>query len=420
MKPRKATRLAGKTALLGLAPILAMAGCATVQRGETPPASALAATPPGYLQPIRTDALNREFFETRASEATLAVKAASDGSIDILALSGGGAGGAYGAGVLTGLTKAGTRPKYEIVTGVSTGALIATFAFLGPEYDDKLTEAFRGKSTTNVLKSRGLGSLFSTSFYDGAPLKALIDKFITDEMIDRVGAESITGRMLLVATTNLDREETTLWNMTAIASKGGADAHNLYRKVLLASSSIPGVFPPVLIDVTAPDGKTYTEMHVDGGASRPFFVTPDIAMIIDFAPPALRGANLFVIVNGQASSPPRTTPFNMGEVMSRSFTTVLNHMARTQLGQTSDFAQRNGMTFKLSAIPSDVAFGGALAFDEPGMAAIFDYASRCAVEKRIWVTPLEALAHVEAAGADQLAPAQAQCPLLNTPGFAPK
>ena len=408
MKLRDATELAGKTAALSLA----LAGCATAPRGETPPAAQLAAAPAGYAQVIRTDALNRQFFESRASEATQAVRAASDGSTDIIALSGGGAGGAYGAGVLTGLTKAGTRPKFEIVTGVSTGALIATFAFLGPEYDDKLTEAFRGKSTTHVLKSKGLGGLFSTSFYDGKPLKALIDKFITVEMIDRVGAEALTGRMLLVATTNLDREETTLWNMTAIASRGGADAHKLYRQVLLASSSIPGVFPPVLIDVTGPDGRTYSEMHVDGGASTPFFVTPDIAMILDFAPEALRGANMYVVVNGQASSPPRTTPNNMGEVMSRSFTTVLNHMARTSLGQTNDFAQRNGMTFKLTAIPSDVRFGGALAFDEAGMAATFDYGSRCAVEGLAWATPREALAHLEVAGPVQLAPAEAQCPLL--------
>jgi predicted acylesterase/phospholipase RssA len=390
---------------------LALAGCTTIPRLDTPPATALAAAPSGFAQPIRTDTLNRAFFEAHASITTAGVKAASDESIDLLALSGGGAGGSFGAGVLVGLTKANTRPKFEVVTGVSTGALISPFAFLGPDWDDKLTVAFRGKSTAGLMKSRGIGALFDVGMFRGEPLRDLVDAFVTPEMVEAVAKEATTGRILLVATTNLDREETQIWNMGAIAMQGGDRARTLFRDVLVASASVPGVFPPVMIEVK--DGeKTYTEMHVDGGASTPFFVAPDIAVILGFSPEALRGANVYVVINGQASSPPRTTRNNTVDIVARSFTAVLNHMTRTSLAQTDSFAARNDMTFVFTTIPRDVQFGGSLAFDDANMAATFDYGYRCAAAGLAWLTPQEALAHFELTGQQQVAPAVADCPKL--------
>jgi predicted acylesterase/phospholipase RssA len=418
LKLHEATDRFGKTAALGRVVAglaiagLAMAGCTTAPRLDTPPASALAsAGPAGFTQPIRFDTLNRAYFEANAPQATLAMKASADQSLDILALSGGGAGGSFGAGVMVGLTESGKRPKFEVVTGVSTGALIATFAFLGPEYDGKLAEAYGGKATVHMLKSRGISALFGVGLYNDKPLRDIVNTYITDEMIDLVGKEAATGRMLLVATTNLDREETTIWNMGSIAMQGDAKARKLYREVLVASSSVPGVFPPVLIEVEDGD-KTYAEMHVDGGASTPFFVAPDIALIIGYESEELFGANIYVVINGQSASAARETKNNTVEIVSRSFSTVLNHMTRTALAQTDTFAVRNSMRFVFTTIPHDVQFGGSLAFDEKGVAGTFNYGRRCAAAGLIWVTPNEALDHAEAAGAEQVPPETANCPLL--------
>lgn len=399
---------------IGLFGSLALAGCATAPRLDTPPASAADASPPGFAERIRTDVLDRNFFIEQLPRTALAVKAVSDGSIDVLALSGGGAGGAYGAGILVGLTNADKRPTFEIVTGVSTGALIAPFAFLGPDWDGKLTEAYRGEATDKLLVSRGFGMLFGSSVFEGGPLQELVERFVTDELIDAVAKEAKTGRILLVATTNLDREETVVWDMGAIAQEGGDRAREVFRDVLVASASVPGVFPPVMIDVEK-DGRKYQEMHVDGGASTPFFIAPDMALILGEPPEALRGANIYVIVNGPASSAARTTLNNPVDVASRSFTAVMNHMTRTALVQTNVFAERGGMTFAFTTIPSEVAYAGPLAFDQLSMRETFDYGMRCATRNRVWVNTRQAIAHAEAAGSEMTPLATASCPLLETP-----
>lgn len=404
-------RLHGRIVFLG---VIALAGCATAPRLDTPPASPADASPPGFTGPIRTDVLDRNFLVEQLPKTTRAITAASDGSVDILALSGGGAGGAYGAGILVGLTNANQRPKFEIVTGVSTGALIAPFAFLGSDWDGKLTEAYRGEATDKLLVSRGLGVLFGSSVFEGGPLVDLVDRFVTDELIAAVAKEADTGRVLLVATTNLDREETVIWNMGAIAQEGGERARKLFSEILVASASVPGVFPPVMIDVEK-DGEKFQEMHVDGGASTPFFIAPDIAMILGDPPENLRGAHIYVIVNGPAASAPRTTLNNPVDVASRSFTAVMNHMTRTALVQTSIFAERGGMTFAFTAIPSEVAFAGPLAFDQLSMRETFDYGMRCATRGLSWTNAQQALDHAEAVGG-QVSPLDtAACPRLQDP-----
>jgi predicted acylesterase/phospholipase RssA len=395
---------------------LALAGCTTAPRLDTPPAAAMDAAPPGFSRPIRADVLDRAFFEANVDKMTEGVRASADGSIDILALSGGGAGGAFGAGVVVGLTKAHARPRFEVVTGVSTGALISSFAFLGPDWDDELTEAFSGKSTNDLMVSRGLGALFGVGVFQGEPLRRLVDRFVTPELVAAVAEEAKTGRLLLVATTNLDREETQIWNLGAIAMEGNEKSRDLFRDVLIASASVPGVFPPVMIEVTE-GGKTFQEMHVDGGASTPFFIAPDIAMILGFAPEALRGGNVYVVVNAQAASMPRSTRNNTVDIVARSFTAVLNHMTRTMLSQTDAFAARNNMSFRFTVMPQDVAFGGSLAFEEPSMKSIFDYGMRCAAANQVWVTPQQALDHamVASKAAVPVPPDQAGCPLLEAP-----
>ena len=292
---------------LGLALSAALvSACATAPRLDSPLASPRGAAPVGFPTSIRTETTDMDFLKEDAVVHQQALAKASDRTVDLLALSGGGAGGAFGAGVLIGLTEAGTRPRFEMVTGVSTGALIAPFAFLGSEWDDELRKAYQGEATGNLMQSRGVGALWDVGMFDGKPLRDLVARFVTDELVAAVAKEAAGGRMLIVATTNLDREETVVWDMGAIAMAGGDKARDLFRNVLVASASVPGVFPPVMIEVEK-DGKIYQEMHVDGGASTPFFVAPEAIREVDAISNSPRGANIYVIINGQVASAPRST-----------------------------------------------------------------------------------------------------------------
>ena len=212
-----------------LAAILASA-CAAGPPVDPAPVAPRGATPAGFASAIRTETRDFDFNKQSAPKA---VRAIADRTVDMLALSGGGAGGAYGAGVLVGLTNAGTRPRFEIVTGVSTGALIAPFAFLGSDWDGKLTKAYGGEATDNLMQSRGLGVLFDVGVFDGKPLRDLVERFVTEELIFAVAREAANGRMLLVATTNLDREETVIWDMGAIASRRDPQSRKLFKQILL-------------------------------------------------------------------------------------------------------------------------------------------------------------------------------------------
>ncbi|MBL8548560.1 MAG: patatin-like phospholipase family protein [Hyphomonadaceae bacterium] len=390
------------------------AGCITIPRADSPSAASQAATPAGFSGPIRAYSMDRNFYREHSPERLCEeLGAAGDGAIDILALSGGGAGGAFGAGVLTGLGEAGRRPTFEVVTGVSTGALTAPFAYLGPDWDDELRDAYTGGESARLMRSRGLGALFGTAFFQSDPLHDLVDRFVTDEMLAAVAGERAKGRMLLVATTNLDREETVIWDMGAIAAQGGLRGRRLFRDVLIASASVPGVFPPVMIEVED-GGQTFAEMHVDGGASTPFFIGPSIVLLLDEEHEALRGARIFVIANSQLASTASTTPFNAAAIAGRSFSSVLMHMTRTAIAQTEVFARRHAVDFRFTNIPTDFPYAGALKFDRAGMAALFEYGRRCAVAGRIWVNVDQGLARA-ALSEGRAESLDAPCPLIDDP-----
>ena len=189
-----------------------------------------------------------------------------------LAISGGSDNGAFTAGFLNGWTKAGTRPQFKLVTGVSTGALIAPFAFLGPEYDETLKSMYENVSRKDILIDRAFYSVFlEDAMEDTTPLLRLLKVKVTQKMVDAIGAEYRKGRLLFLATTNLDSKRPVVWNITKIAASGQPGAVELIQKIMLASASIPGVFPPVMFNVEA-DGKSYEEMHVDGSASAQVFL----------------------------------------------------------------------------------------------------------------------------------------------------
>ena len=225
--------------------------------------------------------------------------------MSILALSGGGAGGAFGAGALIGLGRAGARPVFTLVTGVSTGALLAPFAFLGEAWDGVLLALLANDRTTHPLRHAGAGLLLHASLYNNRALAELIDRLCSPELVEAVAAQSSSGRMLLVATTDLDTQRSVIWDMGAIASQGGEKARKLFRRVLLASASYPGLLPPVLINVEG-SGRSYDEMHVDGGTTLPFFIAPGVSEGSPEALQALRGAQLYILLNRQLDTSVRT------------------------------------------------------------------------------------------------------------------
>ncbi|MDX1412146.1 MAG: patatin-like phospholipase family protein, partial [Nitrospirales bacterium] len=191
-----------------------------------------------------------------------------------LALFGGGANGAFGAGLMLGWTDSGTRPEFTMVTGISTGALIASFAFLGHSYDYALKEIYTEVSTKDILIPRRiLTGLTSDALADSTPLQGLISKYVTQQLMEALAAEHRKGRQLIIGTTNLHASRPVIWNITRIAVSGDPKALELIHKLLLASASIPVAFPPVLIEVEA-DGRRFDELHVDGGGSSQIFLYP--------------------------------------------------------------------------------------------------------------------------------------------------
>ena len=194
--------------------------------------------------------------------------------INYLAISGGGDDGAFGAGLLNAWTEAGTRPEFKAVTGISTGGLIAPFAFLGPKHDKELREVYTSVGPADIYESRSMwAAVTNDAMADNRPLWNLLGKYITAEFLKEVAAEYAKGRMLLIGTTDLDARRPVVWNMGEIAASTDPRALDLFRKIMIASASIPGAFPPMMIDVEV-DGKPYQEMHVDGGAMALVFMYP--------------------------------------------------------------------------------------------------------------------------------------------------
>jgi predicted acylesterase/phospholipase RssA len=180
---------------------------------------------------------------------------------NFLAISGGGEDGAFGAGLLIGWTAAGTRPEFKLVTGISTGALTAPFAFLGPKYDDQLKAVYTTISQKDVLEQRGfLAAIYDDALADNAPLRQLVAKYVTADMLKDIAAENAKGRILAIGTTNLDARRPVVWNIGKIAASGNPKALDLVRDILVASAAIPGAFPPMMIDVEV-NGKAYQEMR---------------------------------------------------------------------------------------------------------------------------------------------------------------
>jgi hypothetical protein len=383
-----------KLSTLCLVCLFVLAGC-TLPRREAPTAFFDSATPVGFPSNVRYYSADWRKLGPRASEKLQRVRSASpDGTIDVLALSGGGAAGAFGAGALVGLSRRGERPEFQVVTGVSTGALIAPFAFLGPDWDQQLTAAYSGGSTQHLLRARWLVGLFLPGLYDSRPLADLVDHFVTLDLLHAVAREASRGRLLEVATTDLDKEETVVWDMGAIAACGDESARQLFRDVLLASASVPGAFRPVLIHVKEAGG-IHDEMHVDGATTVPFLGAPESVFFTSLDLAGLKRGKIFVLVNGQLAIAPRTTKFSTVPVLAKSFAAATRHMTRVELATTAGFAQLHGMELQFTAVPADYPQVSALDFRPATMRSLFQYGATCAEQGRLWTTVDQGIARAD-------------------------
>jgi hypothetical protein len=305
---------------------------------------------------------------------------------NILALSGGAAGGAFGAGALVGLSKAGKRPDFAIVTGVSTGALIAPLAFVGDAWDARLADAYVGGHASELLSLKAFAGGMGTGLFKAEGLEALIAPVIDDRLIQAVATEHARGRRLLIATTNLDSQKAAIWDMGAIATRGGPAALHLFRDVMLASASVPGLFPPKLFDVEA-GGERYQEMHVDGGVAAPLFLMPDALLHWRRLSQRLRRGRVYVIVNTVLDPPPRSTPPGVASIMGRGFDAMLRFSYRQALSLAAGFCARHHLPLSIASIPPSFDGFNMLRFDTATMQHIFDAAVGLAATDTLWTSP---------------------------------
>lgn len=274
--------------------------------------------------------------------------------VDILALSGGGADGAFGAGLLAGWTERGNRPEFEIVTGVSAGAIIAPFAFLGPKYDPALQEIWTQYGTSELVTAQILpGLLGGSSLADTTKLQELVAKYIDQTLLRALAAEYRKGRLLFVLTTNIDAQRPVVWNLGALAASRHPDALDLFRKVILASAAIPAAFPPVNISVEV-DGKRYEEMHIDGGTTREVFVSPVQVPFKMFdalyAKPPIR--RLYIVKNGKITPETEVVKAQTISIAARAISTLIKNQNLGELYAIYRRAKDAGADFNLAAIPA--------------------------------------------------------------------
>lgn len=305
-----------------------------------------------------------------------------------LALSGGADDGAFGAGLLVGWTATGQRPEFKLVTGISTGALIAPFAFLGPRYDVQLRQVFTDVTQENIFTSRGItAALFNDALRDTAPLFALISSFLNETLLADIAREYAKGRLLLIGTTNIDLQRPVIWNIGAIAASGKPGALELVRKILLASAAVPGAFPPVLIDVEV-NGQRYQEMHVDGGAVAQTFLYPSNVRLYEKAQ-ALgieRDRVAYVIRNGRLDPEWTNTTRSFVSIAGRAISTLIYYSGVNDVYRIYNTTQRDHVQYYLAYIGADFDAERTEDFDHAYMNALFDYAYAKASHGYPWAT----------------------------------
>jgi Patatin-like phospholipase len=363
-------------AIVGIGMAIALASCATLTRNALPESAALGdvLAGPGPIR-IWGDAVPRDMEALARQRHAQYLGAGVDpsGVMNYLAVSGGGSDGAFGAGLLVGWSDAGTRPQFDMVTGISTGALIAPLAFLGPAYDPQLREVYTSYGLSDLAQRRALVSVVAgTSIANNAPMAGLIARYVTADFLDRVAGEHRKGRRLLIGTTHLDAQRPVIWNMGEIAAKGDQRALDLFRNVMLASAAIPGVFPPVLISVEQ-QGGIFDEMHVDGGVASQVFIFP-----AQFDPRSLDRRlgrtpkrRLFIIRNGRLNPEWEAVSPHLVNIAGRSISSLIKYQGRGDLDRMYLQSRRAGVDFNLASSPPSFTEREKEPFDRQYMNALF-------------------------------------------------
>jgi hypothetical protein len=383
-------------ALVALA--LGLAGCGTLPRNavpvelmgavtlvpDLPGARAAAGLPDAAMQRD----LARSFEQESASEFPVG----PDGVVHYahLALSGGGANGAFGAGFLVGWSQTGKRPPFKIVTGVSTGALMAPFVFAGPDYDAALTEFYTQTSSANIFRRLSIVPqlLVGESLADSGPLQLMIERHVDAELLRHIAAAHDSGRRLYIATTDLDSQRLWVWNMGLIAASGRPEAARLFQRIMLASASVPIAFPPVFFQVES-EGRRFDEMHVDGGVGARVFFTGGVFSFSAARAGVGRGAGreeIYIIHNGQLLSSPRATSRSLRGIGLRTFETAGKSAVIGDLFRIYAVTLRERAGYNWITIPEDVELWGSELFDTVKMRELFELGRQRAQEASPWST----------------------------------
>jgi hypothetical protein len=392
--------MGARIALMAVAVLLS--GCGTLLRNPVPPSLTSVAVIPN-MPDVRFwagrpgAAQERDLADSFRQESRDEFPPDANGVIHYpqLALSGGGANGAFGAGFLNGWTTTGKRPVFKFVTGVSTGALMAPFAFLGPSYDDALREFYTTTASRDIFI---VGSLFTLAarlltgeaLADTGPLVTLIEQHVDAELLRRVAGAHARGRRLYIGTVDLDAQRFVVWNMGVIASSTDPDALALFRKVMLASASIPIAFPPVYFDVEA-DGQSYDEMHVDGGVGARVFIAGGLFRHSIFRQRGGLGSfeareDVFVIHNGQLVSAPRPTRRTVLGIAMRVLDASSQSAVHGDLWRIYAVAQYRHAGFHWVTIPDGTEIVGEETFDPVQMRALYEIGYRSALAGPVWET----------------------------------
>jgi hypothetical protein len=363
--------------LQGLFALLLLAACSSPpERTLSMHAPMYATLPNGYepLTPTQPSSIYAAVTAVPGDNVVRYLERKRGHALNLLSLSGGGQNGAFGAGFLIGWRESGRRPQFDMVGGVSTGALLATHAFLGTPADDATLEAMYTTITSaDIFTDRSiLGLLSADSLKDTGPLRAMLAKYVTGETLKRVAAAYDENRMLFVGTTNIDYAQTWVWNMTMIAKAGELE---LYRDVLLASASFPIVFPPVEID---------GHLFVDG-AARSNLVIPGMGGLRKPNPPLHGPGNLYLIDNGKVTDPPQALVRALGKVAATTISVMMEQSMQTAVTRSYFGTRLLGYSFNLVGIPDDVNIGNdPLAFDPVQMRAAFDAGRALAAQDNPW------------------------------------
>ncbi|MEM7176893.1 MAG: patatin-like phospholipase family protein [Pseudomonadota bacterium] len=350
-----------------LVAILLQVGCTTVIARSPVPEDKVATAAPygiaaGRFVRIWGDSLGKENSEQILRARTELLREVKADEIaagrpikeQMLALSGGGPDGAFGAGLLNGWTARGDRPQFTIVTGISTGAIVALFAFLGPEYDDELTEIYTTYRTEQLLTRTFFAALTGgTAITSTRGYRGLIEKYIDDDVIARLAEEGRKGRALLIGTTNLDAARPVVWNVTGIAGTGHPSARRLIHDIIQASSAIPAAFPPVIIPVVAEDGRRYDEMHVDGGATQQvmLFSTEFPSRMIDQELGVEFDRTIYVVINNSLRKPYSPVRPRLLSIAGAAASSLIGGAGTGDIYKIFAIAVRDGIELNVTSIP---------------------------------------------------------------------